>query len=48
VLCFHGKVAKEKKKSQKKNDERIKQDITNISVNGSMFLLPLKMFRMCQ
>lgn len=44
MLCFHGKAAKEKKKGQKKNDERIKQNKTNISVNGGMFVFPLKMF----
>lgn len=45
---FPWKGSKGKKKGQKKNGERIKQNISNILVSGGMFLFPLKMFLMCQ
>lgn len=45
---FPWKGSKGKKKGQKKNDERTKQNITDISVNDGMFLFSLKMFLMCQ
>ena len=45
---FPWKGSKGKKKGQKKNDERIKQNKTNILVNSGMFLFPLKMFHICQ
>lgn len=45
---FPWKGSKGKKKVQEKNNKRIKQNITNISVNGGRFLFPLQTFLMCQ